>query len=114
MLLRHSDSTPVITDFGVSHEIREGTFTRQLITTGRVPIGTLQWMAPELLTHESGKEVVYTKEADIWSFGMTIYVRLALFYNPMLKRRAGIGNKPRSVVSSNEHFCQHGRATTKN
>ena len=74
ILLQHSTSTPVITDFGVSHEVRNGTFTRELITTGRVPIGTLPWMARELVQHEEGKIMTYTKEADVWSFSMTIYV----------------------------------------
>jgi serine/threonine protein kinase len=36
----------------------------------RIPI---KWMAPESLTKEEGKERVYTKETDVWSFGITLW-----------------------------------------
>lgn len=67
------NSIPYLTDFGVSHELIEGSFTRSFDTTGVQPIATFPWMAPELWQHKIGK-VNYTKEADVWSFGMTVYV----------------------------------------
>lgn len=36
----------------------------------------MRWMAIELLT--SSEQDAFSKEADVWAFGMTVYVRLML------------------------------------
>jgi serine/threonine protein kinase len=36
----------------------------------RIPI---KWMAPETLLHEQGRPRVYTKQSDVWSFGVTLW-----------------------------------------
>ena len=62
---------PQISDFGMSRMIGASQRIRQT-TTGSIR-GSIPWMAMELF--ESGEsKVTYTRETDIWAFGMTVYV----------------------------------------
>lgn len=62
---------PQISDFGMSRMIDASQRIRQT-TTGSIR-GSIPWMAMELF--ESGEtKATYTKETDIWAFGMTVYV----------------------------------------
>ena len=40
--------------------------------------GTMNWMAPEVVDHVDGdnnpNEIICTKQSDMWSYGMVIYV----------------------------------------
>ena len=85
-ILLTSTGKPLLIDFGLSHALNPGVTTARLTTDGQTPGKTLNWAAPELLPNpklfestnvpdESLSEMFYTKEADVWSFGMTIYVR---------------------------------------
>lgn len=67
-------NNPILIDFGTTHVLNAGVLTKQLDTTGRMPVGTLKWMAYELVVPNSNRKVFYTKASDVWSFGMTIYV----------------------------------------
>ncbi|XP_059159430.1 mitogen-activated protein kinase kinase kinase 2-like [Physella acuta] len=53
-----------LTDFGISEYIdEEGVATE---------IGTVRYMAPEVIYTEGGKIIKYTSRADIWSVGCTV------------------------------------------
>lgn len=77
----------MLTDFGISratiysHEIFNN------IEEGSSPKGTINWMAYELLEFIEGEmedettatcASLCTKETDMWSFGMVVYVRPSL------------------------------------
>lgn len=61
---------PLLADFGLLHLLTfSDTFTK---TTGGVK-STVRWTAVELFGLDSELQV-FTKEADVWAFGMLIYV----------------------------------------
>lgn len=51
----------------------------------RVPI---KWLAPEILDEEDGKPRAYTKESDVWSFGITLWEIYTLGDTPYAKHRS--------------------------
>ena len=57
-----------LTDFGLAKIKNESSSV-----TGSQVVGTLQWMAPELFK----RKAVYAKEADIYSFGITLWELVA-------------------------------------
>lgn len=59
----------MLSDFGISHML--SSTTAFMGTTGGLK-GSVRWMAYEQLT--GAAESVFSKEADVWAFGMTIYV----------------------------------------
>ena len=63
---------PLLTDFGISHALNPGMMTMQLITNEETASGSIPFMAKEMFTMD--REHFYTKETDVWAFGMTIYV----------------------------------------
>jgi serine/threonine protein kinase len=63
----------VLCDFGLSR-VKSDARSRTLRVGGPAPIGSRNWMAPELLTRGSLK-----KPCDVYSFGMTIYEVSFLF-----------------------------------
>lgn len=69
-MLVSADGTAFVADFGLSHALAPTTALPA--TTGGAK-GSLRWMAPELLDG-SFDGMPFTKEADIWAFGMTLYV----------------------------------------
>ena len=71
-----SDSgSPLLSDFGVSRVLSETSTLSQGTTTENVR-GTARYMAKECLVYsDEQSSPVYTKEADMWAFGMTVYVR---------------------------------------
>ena len=42
--------------------------------------GTVRYMARELLECKDDEPIVYSKESDVWAFGMTVYVCLQIAY----------------------------------
>ena len=66
-----SNGRPMLSDFGIS----------RFVSVNGEPAeasyeGSIRWMAKELideLVSGSGR-LVHTKESDIWSFGMVVYV----------------------------------------
>lgn len=74
---------PLITDFGISMLL--GTSLSQGSTSGGLK-GSARWMAPEVLRAELNikekitpmQEIYRLQLADVWAFGMTVYVRLLL------------------------------------
>ncbi|XP_059163797.1 mitogen-activated protein kinase kinase kinase 2-like [Physella acuta] len=63
-ILMEDDMNIKITDFGISEFIEgEGVSTE---------IGTVRYMAPEVVYTEGGKIINYTSRADIWSVGCTV------------------------------------------
>lgn len=81
VFLREGSSTPYLADFGVSHQVKKGAFTRVLDTSGVDAIGSVSWMPPELLRlPDNVTKVTYTTKSDVWSFGMTIYVSKLLSF----------------------------------
>lgn len=62
---------PQLADFGISHMI---TSTTDVFTSGGMK-GTARWMAIEFYL---GTIIGFTKAADVWAFGMTVYVRCRL------------------------------------
>lgn len=79
-ILMSSDDVPkpLLTDFGIAHVLNPGTVTLQLITDSENARGTTQYMAKEMISGDSSRENFYTKPADVWAFGMTVYVRRLL------------------------------------
>lgn len=67
---------PKFIDFGIAHEVKAGQLTKQLDTTGDDAFGTIPWMARELCGPFANKRKFYTMASDMWSLGMTIYVRV--------------------------------------
>lgn len=61
----------LVADFGISHAL--AATTAFATTTGGVK-GTVRWMAIELFTGSLALSQ-FSKAADVWAFGMTIYVR---------------------------------------
>ncbi|KAL1521320.1 hypothetical protein AB1Y20_020987 [Prymnesium parvum] len=59
-LLLAADFTVRIADFGLSREL--------LDTFAHTRVGTLQWVAPEVLRSEK-----YSTQADVWSFGVVMW-----------------------------------------
>jgi len=53
---------PKISDFGLSRELAEGPRQTTALT------GPLRWMAPESI-----RERIYSKESDVWAFGITAW-----------------------------------------
>lgn len=65
---------PLLTDFGISHVMNPGSVTLHLATDGENPRGTIRFLAKETISENTAREDFYTKQADVWAFGMTIYV----------------------------------------
>lgn len=66
---------PMLADFGISHSLARDS----LPSTSFGAKGTVRWMARELFDYASGgPSPICTKKSDIWSLGMTIYVRTTL------------------------------------
>ena len=64
---------PLLTDFGISHDLRSTTATKKYLNTDvGQPSGTLRFMAKEMFT--MSREHFYTTETDVWAFGMVAYV----------------------------------------
>ena len=66
---------PLIADFGISRTINSGEFPT-LTTSSHNASGTLRWMARELIMGGEDDKLHYLA-MDIWSYGMTVYVRAA-------------------------------------
>ena len=80
----------MITDFGSA---RMTSYTRAFLqtTTGNTRLSTLRWEAYEIIIQDYHAELAdtegldededtgghHTKESDMWSFGMVIYVRMS-------------------------------------
>ena len=74
MLISDSGS-PLLADFGISRVLSETATIFQGTTSGSTR-GTARYIAREILSPSDPRSPIYTKEADVWAFGMTIYVRL--------------------------------------
>ncbi|KIJ47193.1 hypothetical protein M422DRAFT_778154 [Sphaerobolus stellatus SS14] len=59
-ILVSEDGTPCITDFGLSRLLKKSG-----LTTSSDVVGSLRWMAPELLQNQK-----VTNASDVWAFGM--------------------------------------------
>ncbi|KLO13914.1 kinase-like protein, partial [Schizopora paradoxa] len=70
-VLISKDKFPLLTDFGLSTIIRQSQSTTQSASVNHLE-SAVRWMAVELLDCESHGE--YTKETDVWAFGMVAYV----------------------------------------
>ena len=71
-ILISSSGIPLLADFGISRTINSGDFP-SLTTSSYNVSGTLRWMASELFSDDNSK--TYLLASDVWSYGMTIYVR---------------------------------------
>lgn len=71
-MLVASSGVAVIADLGVSRLLSSSIAA---ITTTQGIKGTDRWMAKEL--YEASESNAYTKEADVWAFGMTVYVSIS-------------------------------------
>ena len=69
----------MLTDFGIARINSDGD---DVCEEG---MGSLRWMAPELLMPEGGSFACHTTATDVWAFGMTIYVRLFHLYWILLR-----------------------------
>lgn len=67
-MLISADGAPLLSDFGIASLLTSSTFSMSV--NGGMK-GTARWMAAELL-NQAG--TVPSKETDVWSFGMTVYV----------------------------------------
>ena len=71
------DGVPMISDFGQARAIRY-TVTAFITTHHEREKGTMNWIAPEIANYIDGdgneNEIICTKESDMWSYGMVIYV----------------------------------------
>lgn len=69
------EGEPLLTDFGISHMLSSSSIMS--LATGTY--GTMRWMAYEQINVEDGQATTpYTFQTDVWSFGMTVLVRLSL------------------------------------
>lgn len=69
------EGEPLVTDFGISHMLSSSSIVS--LATGTY--GTMRWMAYEQINVEEGQATTpYTFQTDVWSFGMTVLVRLSL------------------------------------
>ena len=73
LMSSHDSPKPLLTNFGISHDLRSTTATKKYLNTDvGQPSGTLRFMAKEMFT--MSREHFYTTETDVWAFGMTVYV----------------------------------------
>lgn len=71
-----------LADFGISRALMSEDFANLKTSSNNVQ-GTLRWMAIEQFSDTTpGAHEQYSFATDIWSFGMTIYVRPARFCKP--------------------------------
>lgn len=71
-----------LADFGISRALMSEDFANLKTSSNNVQ-GTLRWMAIEQFSDTTpGAREQYSFATDIWSFGMTIYVRPARFCKP--------------------------------
>lgn len=78
-MLISASGAPLLTDFGLSHLITS-TSTCEAATDASK--GSSRWQAPELIIPRDdadSSEGIHTKESDVWAFGMTGLVSIALF-----------------------------------
>ena len=67
----------VISDFGFAKQFPVGF----VLTNGcRTFIGTLQYMAPEMLACREGSSSTYSFAVDVWAFGIVFYVCLSGYF----------------------------------
>lgn len=85
-VLLTSDLDAKITDFGTARVVPRD---KQVMMTGG--IGTLEFMAPEILAHE-----IYSKEADVYSFAIVLW--------QMIARKDPFENL--TIFSIPEHVCK--------
>ena len=77
LMSSHDSPKPLLTDFGISHDLSSTTTTKNFLNTDAgQPDGTLRFMAKEMFT--MSREHFYTTETDVWAFGMTVVVRLSV------------------------------------
>ena len=67
-------------DFGISHMLSTTTQYAETTTSGE--IGSIPWMAPELLN--PADTCIHTLASDIWAFGMVVFVSSTFFPQPNL------------------------------
>lgn len=72
-ILIAADSKPMLMDFGLSH-LQYSTSTIESATDG--PLGSISYMAIELLTAEVEVKLEHTTHSDVWAFGMISQVSL--------------------------------------
>ena len=66
---------PLLCDFGVSRLLAASdTFSGAITSTTGGPHGTFRFMAREILCPTDEDSSVYSKQSDVWGFGMTVYV----------------------------------------
>ena len=71
----------MLTDFGIARINSDGD---DVCEEG---MGSLRWMAPELLMPEGGSFACHTTATDVWAFGMTMFeVRSTSFALPCADR----------------------------
>ncbi|KLO14139.1 kinase-like protein [Schizopora paradoxa] len=82
---------PLLADFGISRVMNAGGISSSDSITG-----TVNWLAVELVDYkmrtENGEVYKYSKQSDIWAFGMVLYELLS-------------GRIPFDELSNNFHIC---------
>ncbi|PAV17431.1 kinase [Pyrrhoderma noxium] len=70
------EGDPKLMDFGISHMLSTTTQYAETATSGE--IGSIPWMAPELLN--PADTCIHTLASDIWAFGMVVFETLTKKY----------------------------------
>jgi serine/threonine protein kinase len=47
-------------------------------TTTKGNVGTIEFMAPEMIATNTGEQLLYTEKVDIWSLGMVLFELVSL------------------------------------
>ena len=71
------NGVPMLSDFGQARAIRY-TVTAFRTTHHLREKGTMNWIAPEIAQYidddENTNEIICSRQSDMWSYGMVIYV----------------------------------------
>eukprot|EP00037_Helgoeca_nana_P027792 m.321759 g.321759 ORF g.321759 m.321759 type:complete len:495 (-) comp27594_c3_seq5:93-1577(-) len=61
-------------DFNLGHAAKDGS---QSPVITRDPVGTPDYMSPEVIRQQQGEDITYNKSCDVWGLGVIVYIMLS-------------------------------------
>eukprot|EP00038_Savillea_parva_P001062 m.101057 g.101057 ORF g.101057 m.101057 type:complete len:484 (+) comp10372_c0_seq6:61-1512(+) len=69
-----SASPAKLCDFNLGHASSDGS---QSPLISRDPVGTPDYMSPEVIRQQQGEDISYSKSCDVWGLGVIVYIMLS-------------------------------------